>query len=167
MARGAAAGRRTGRSSGLRLIAAALSIVALTCGAARGRASLGGRYVTVEADRAHMGGAVRSTSAGTHMVHALTSISQGTVREFTRPDGTVFAVAWRGPARPDLRQILGVSFDTFQSSIVVSGRRRLRGPLAMRSDGLVVHSAGHPGAFWGFAYLPQALPPGFDVDALQ
>lgn len=157
---------RTKQVPGRRLATAAALMLAASCGAAA-QASLGGRYATVEADRAHMGGAMRSTSAGTHMVHALTSTSQGTVREFTRPDGTVFAVAWRGPARPDLRQILGASFDGFQSSITVRGGRRLRGPLAARGDALVVRSAGHPGAFWGFAYLPQALPSGFSVDDLQ
>ena len=102
------------------------------------------------------------------------------VREFQNNDGVVFAVAWRGPGRPDLRQLLGGAFDTFQAKVtapdsnttvtsngVVVHHGRSRHALIVEQSNLVVHSAGHPGAFFGYAYLPQQTPAGFSPDALQ
>ena len=104
----------------------------------------------------------------------------GIVREFVNGDGVVFAVAWRGPGRPDLRQLLGSAFDTFQAKVTapdsnttvasdgaVVHHGRLRRALVVEQRDLFVHSAGHPGAFFGFATLPQQTPPGFSPDALR
>ena len=130
-------------------------------------ATLGGAYASVEADRAHMAASLRSTPSATCVVHALTSANGGVTREFTRGDGTVFAVAWRGAGRPDLRQLLGSRFEAMQSDVVVHDRRRLRAPVAVDRSDLVVRSAGHLGLFWGFAYVPQLTPPGFSLGALK
>lgn len=113
------------------------------------------------------------------MLHTLTMPNGSVIREYMNDGGTVFAVTWRGPSRPDLRQLLGAAFDTFQeqvtapasddtaaSSGAVVHHGRLRRPLVVERSDLVVHSAGHPGAFFGFAYLPQQLPAGFTADAL-
>jgi hypothetical protein len=131
-------------------------------------ATLGGVYSSVESDRTHMVARMRSASAATYAVHTLTLPNQGEVREFTRSDGIVFAVAWKGPGRPDLRQLLGQQhFDTFQADNVPPQGRRTRRPLGVNRPDLIVHSAGHSGAFWGFAYLPQQTPSGFSTSELK
>ncbi len=143
----------------------AIGVAAGMIGSAAG-AVLGGTASSVEADRVHLAARMSSAAAGTHTTHTLTDVNGGVVREYARDDGTVFAVSWRGPARPDLRQLLGSRFDTFR--IASSGHRgRTRRPIAMRQGDLVVRSAGHPGAFFGVAYLADIVPPGFSPADLQ
>jgi hypothetical protein len=83
-----------------------------------------------------------------------------------RPDGVVFAVTWRGQGRPDLRQLLGDSFQTMQADNTPRGGRRTRTPLSVRRPDLMIQSGGHSGAFWGIAYLPKMAPAGFPVGDL-
>ncbi len=129
-------------------------------------AELGGDRRGVENDRAHFSAKLASATAATHTVHTLTSAAGDTIREFAGADGTVFAVAWDGPARPDLRQLLGAAFDTLQTEMT-SVRRRPRAAMVVTRGDLVVHSGGHPGAFHGVALLPTRVPPGFRPEALQ
>jgi hypothetical protein len=130
-------------------------------------ASLGGVYSSVESDRTHMVARMRSASAQSYQVHTMTLPNLGEVREFTGKDGIVFAVAWKGPGRPDLRQLLGPHFETFQEDNIPPQGRRTRRPMNVNRPDLIVHSAGHPGAFWGFAYLPQQTPSGFSSSDLK
>lgn len=129
-------------------------------------AALGGTYASVEADRVHLSARMTSTSTAGYAAHMLTAPNGGTVREFVRPDGTIFAVSWRGPARPDLRQLLGGRFEVFRTASA-GHRGRTRMPIAVREGDMVVRSAGHPGLFWGEAYLPGAVPAGFSADDLR
>jgi hypothetical protein len=129
-------------------------------------AHLGGPYASVEADRAHMTARIHSTAAATHTVHALTLGNGGIVKEYTRADGTVFAVTWRGPGRPDLRQLLGDHFSTMQTDNVRIGRR-VRRPMSVKRPDLIVQSGGHSGAFWGVAILPKLEPPGFSLSDIN
>ncbi|MHB8285044.1 MAG: DUF2844 domain-containing protein [Caulobacteraceae bacterium] len=138
---------------------AALTLVALACAPAA-HAALGHAAESVQADRLHMSAKLASTSAATYTVHSLTLANNGVVKEFAGADGVVFAVAWRGPGRPDLRQLLGDHFATLQADTAVAGGRRLRMPVAVNHSDFVVHSSGHPGAFWGQAYLPASIPAG-------
>jgi hypothetical protein len=139
--------------------------VALLCliGGLPARASLGGGRDSVDADGRHFAARMSTIGASTHTVNVLTMTNGEVVREFTRGDGVVFAVTWRGPARPDLRQLLGPRFDTIQADNVLGGGRRTRRPLAVRRPDFVLSSGGHPGAFWGVAYLPALAPAGFPV----
>lgn len=130
-------------------------------------ASLGGGRDSIDIDRRHLSAKISATAAATHTVHVLTMPNGEVVREFARSDGTVFAVTWRGPARPDLRQLLGPHFDTVQADNVLPGGRRTRRPLAVRRPDFEMTSGGHPGAFWGAAYLPALAPPGFSVKDLS
>lgn len=158
---------KLGRAGECALATGGVIVLALAA-AAPARAALGRGGASVEADRAHMA-ARRALSAGAaHTVNALTLPNgEGTIREFTRADGTVFAVSWQGPGRPDLRQLLGDHFDAYQAVAASPARRRMRAPVGVTSDALVVHSGGHPGAFFGFAYLPGALPDSFSLRDLQ
>jgi hypothetical protein len=131
-------------------------------------AVLGGSYNSVETDRLHMAAQARTSAAASFSVHALTLANGGVVREFTRADGTVFAVDWRGPGKPDLRQLLGTYFETMQADNAVPvGRRRTRRPPAVSRSDLVIQTAGHSGAFQGVAILPKLAPTGFSAADLK
>jgi hypothetical protein len=130
-------------------------------------AALGGTYNSVASDRAHFSARIVSASAATHTVHTLTLPNGGTVKEFTRPDGTVFAVSWRGRGRPDLRQLLGPWFDVMQADNAVRVGPPRRRPIGVSRSNFVVQSGGHSGAFWGVAMLPGASPAGLSANDLR
>jgi hypothetical protein len=130
-------------------------------------AALGGAYASVAADRAHFAAQAVSVPAGAHTVHTLTLPSGGTVKEYTRPDGTVFAVTWRGRGRPDLRQLLGPWFDVMQADNAVRTGPPRRRPISVSRSNFILQSGGHSGAFWGKALLPGVAPAGFAAKDLQ
>ncbi len=130
-------------------------------------ASLGGVASSIEVDRAHLAARSSTVVNAAYTVYVMTLPNGGTVKEFERSDGVVFGIAWRGPSRPDLRQLLGSRFAVMQSDVVVHGGRRLRAPLIDERSDFVLHSAGHSGAFVGSAYLPQLAPASFSVSDLQ
>jgi hypothetical protein len=130
-------------------------------------AALGGISASIEADRAHMAARSSTVVNAAYTVHIMTLPNGGTVKEFERRDGVVFGIAWQGPSRPDLRQLLGSRFQVLQSDISVHDGRRLRAPLTDERSDFVLHSAGHSGAFVGSAYLPQTAPAGFSTSDLH
>jgi hypothetical protein len=138
---------------------AALIALAL---AAPAHASLGASRETVEGDRAHMAASRTSRAASAYTVDIMALANGGTVKEYSRADGTVFAVTWMGSGRPDLRQLLGSRFSTLQADNVRKGPRTRR-PLSVNRTDIVVQSGGHSGAFWGVAILPGVAPAGFSA----
>lgn len=139
--------------------------VVLSATAVPGRAALGGDAISVETDRVQMKAQSRTLAARSYAVHELTTEAGTLVREYVSQDGKVFAVAWRGPQMPDLEQLFGVHFSTFQQAAGAS--RRGRGPLQINEPGLVVQSGGHMRSFGGRAYLPQMMPAGVSIDEIK
>jgi hypothetical protein len=128
-------------------------------------ATLGEMSTSVEADRASMKASTRVVPAANYSVHVIDSPSGTAVREYVSQDGMVFAVAWRGPLMPDLRQTLGRYFERY--SAAASAKRSGRGQVTVRESDLVVQSGGHMRAFSGRAYLPLLLPAGVTLDEVQ
>ncbi len=127
-------------------------------------ATLGQNVSSVDSDQTRLHAVARAaTTQSAYSVNLLTLPSGTVVREYVAPSGIVFGVAWEGPTLPDLKSMLGSSFDTY-----VSATTTRRGtPLAVSSSDLVVYSSGHLRAFAGHAYLPQAVPTGVDVGVIQ
>ena len=129
-------------------------------------AALGGDMASVDADQAAMNASERITaSSESYTVYEL-RVSTGTsVREYLSLDGKVFAVGWKGPLLPDLRLILGDYFKLYAESSPDQqgghGHRRINRP------DLVVESNGRMRAFFGHAYLPQAMPPDVAVSDIR
>jgi Protein of unknown function (DUF2844) len=128
-------------------------------------AELGGNVATIETDQQHMKGTRRITTTADYSVHEIQAESGTTVREFVSPQGTVFGVAWQGPWKPDMRQLLGAYFDQFVQAS--QNKRPRRGAVSVREPGLVVESGGHMRSFTGRAYLPQMMPENVDPAAIK
>jgi len=128
-------------------------------------AALGQPVASVASDQQHLGGERRSIAADAFSVEEITSASGTVVREFVSPAGQVFAISWRGPVRPDLRQLLGEHFAAFARAAAEAGHRRR--PLAVRTGELVVESGGHVRDFRGRAYLPALMPEGVSQAAVR
>jgi hypothetical protein len=98
-------------------------------------------------------------------VHELQTGTGGRLREYVSNSGTVFAVTWVSPARPDMHQILGSYFNEYAQAVQTS--RRHRGPVVVRSADLIVESGGHMRAFTGRAYAPTLMPEGVTANDIQ
>ncbi len=119
-------------------------------------AALGGTLETVQADRAQMRATLRLASHTGYQVHELVLASGTAVREYATAAGQVFGVAWQGPVKPDLSQLLGASFPR----LVAAGQLPHAGHrlLTLQAPDLVIESSGGMRNFSGMAYLPALLP---------
>lgn len=129
-------------------------------------AALGGDVSSVQADRTQMRAKVAaSSSMGSYTVHTMQTDAGTTVREYANTAGTVFAVTWQGPVKPDLNQLLGQYFSDFQQQAAAGriGRRRMK----VDKPNVVILSEGRMRLLAGKAYLPQAIPAGVNVDDLE
>ena len=131
-------------------------------------ASLGGDVASVEADRAKMQATLETTDRNLYSIHEIHVPNNVVVREFVSQSGGVFAVAWQGAARPDLRQLLGTYFDSFSKASQAKKAQRVgRGPLVIEQAGLVVEMSGHARSFLGRAYDPRTVPAGVSAAEIR
>jgi len=128
-------------------------------------AALGEPESSITDEVQHLKGSIKSTLRTNYRVHEIQLPSGTVLREFAAIDGKVFAVAWSGPAIPDLRQALGRYFDVYVTAAQAKhgGHRHLQ----IEQSEFVMQSSGHMRAFSGRAYLPQALPPGTSADEIR
>jgi hypothetical protein len=124
-------------------------------GTAPALAALGEAEATASNDAQRAGGSIHSIQRATYRVHEIQLPSGTVLREFVGADGTVFGVAWQGPAQPNLRQALGRYFDTYISA---QAGKHARGHVEVRQDGFVAQSHGHMRSFSGRAFLSDAVP---------
>jgi Protein of unknown function (DUF2844) len=144
---------------------AAMSFSALWYAAPPAMAALGDTAVSVSNDSARLKASLRVVGGANYDVHELTTPAGTTIREFVAPAGTVFAVAWRGPFKPDLRVMLGGYFDLYASAPRSAGSTRAQ--LAIDQQTLVVRAGGHMRAFSGLAWVPGLVPAGVNPGELQ
>jgi|SRR5665213_3881052 len=122
-------------------------------------ASLGGDVASVHNDQAKLQGTLQTTSKSSYDVHEIQGASGVVVREYVSRSGAVFGVAWQGRTPPDLRQVLGGSYDQYMQAVQAQRTQRHgHGPLLIQAPGLVVQTGGHMGALTGKAFIPQSLP---------
>lgn len=146
----------------LRRSAVLAGVMLVGLGAGPAVASLGGTSATVDADRAALRGEHSVSTATGYEVHEITTPGGGWVREYLTPEGTVFALSWRGPSIPDLQQLLGAYYTRFAQG-AATVRTRSRRHLVIEQPGLVVESHGRMRAFYGRAWDPTLLPQGFSA----
>ncbi|MQA41539.1 DUF2844 domain-containing protein [Rugamonas sp. FT29W] len=110
--------------------------------------------------------AAAGDSAAVYTVSQSTLDSGTVVREYMNADGVVFAVSWNGPALPDLRTLLG---DKFAVLTATAAKRPKAGhsQLAVEQQDVVIVSGGHMRAYAGHAWMPGALPAGFDTSVIE
>jgi hypothetical protein len=128
-------------------------------------AALGEPESTATEDARQLKGQIKSTEHLAYRVHEMTLPSGTVVREYAMPGGNVFAVAWSGPAMPNLNQTLGSYFGVFTDTAKARHAGRTR--LEIQHPDFVMQSGGHMRAFTGRAYLPQALPAGMTVEDIR
>ena len=128
-------------------------------------AALGEPEASAADDARQLKASIKATGRATYRVHEIQLPSGTVVREFATVGGTVFAIAWSGPAMPDLRQTLGRYFDGYVAA--ARAQPGSRHHFQIRQSALVVQSSGRMRAFSGRAYLPQAVPAGTSLDEIR
>lgn len=130
-------------------------------------ASLGGNAASVGVDQVRISARAHATApAGGGTLHTLTLANGGEVREYVNAAGVIYALRWTGPGKPDLQSLLGPHFAALQADNPITARHGLRrAPMVNRPD-LRIVTGGRTGAFWGYAWLPQNVPAGFDPASL-
>jgi hypothetical protein len=145
-------------------------ILASICYVTSAQAMLGGDGASVENDRVNMKveHAARQTLAtnGSYTVHETTLPSGIVVRQYVSNNDIVFAVTWNGPFIPNLKQLLGVHFDTMvarQAKQSNAGHRFF----SQHEADLVIESGGHQRSFSGRAYLSSVIPANVSEQEIQ
>jgi hypothetical protein len=106
---------------------------------------------------------VLRTSTGTKYTYSeFTTANNQRVREFIRPDGKVFGLAWQGPRPPDLQVLLGSYFGPWQEAIANGPHQSLHRS-QISTPSLVVEMAGPMGFVVGHAWAPALVPAGVDA----
>ena len=129
-------------------------------------AALGEDATSIPADRARLHGTLKTTQSEAYTVHEIDSASGTAVREYVSASGKVFAVAWQGPWRPNMRQLLATYFDQYKQAVQANSRAGRR-PLFIQQPGLVMQSGGHMRSFSGRAYIPAMLPQGVSAEEIR
>jgi hypothetical protein len=166
-----------GRRVPLILLAAAgllATAVATPCLASLGRApsTFTGTTTVHQARALAAGSATSGTNAGTnagtvgYSVSTTTLANGTTVREYVGADGVVFAVTWKGPFLPDLRELLGQHFATLTGESARHPKAG-RGQVRVAQPDVTIESGGHMRAYTGHAWINRLLPAGFDTDTLE
>lgn len=110
--------------------------------------------------------AAGADSAAVYTISQSTLDSGTVVREYMSADGVVFAVSWNGPALPDLRTLLGDKF-TVLTNTAAKRPKAGHSQLAVEQQDVVIVSGGHMRAYAGHAWIPGALPSGFDTSVIE
>jgi hypothetical protein len=110
-----------------------------------------------------------TSNAASYTVNETTLSSGTVVSEYVSAGNTVFGLSWRGPTIAPLQTLLGSYFPSYVQGLaaVHTANGGGHGPAAVHQSALVVETGGHMGAFYGRAYLPQALPQGVSADDIK
>jgi len=153
-------------SGEIKIAALLCAVLVAALGPRIAAATLGEPEITVQSDVAQLRASIKtSEDRASYRIHEIQLPGGTLLREFVAPDGNVFAVAWNGPTKPDLRQALGKYFDAFVSAPrpKFADRRHLQ----IKQGDLVVQGGGHMRAFSGRAYLASAIPSGVNLGDLH
>ncbi len=129
-------------------------------------ATLGEPEITVQTDVAQLRASIKSSEdRASYRIHEIQLPGGTLLREFVAPNGNVFAVAWNGPTKPDLRQALGKYFDAYVSA--PKSKYADRRHVNIQQGDLVLQGSGHMRALSGRAYLASAIPSGVNLGDLH
>jgi hypothetical protein len=102
-----------------------------------------------------------------YTINEIHTAAGGVITEYVSPAGVVFGISWRSPIMPDLHELLGIYFPTFERAAVASRGSGRRGPIGIDSPDLVLQSSGRMRDYRGRAYVPGLLPPDVAGEAIQ
>jgi hypothetical protein len=132
-------------------------------------AALGDSFQSVDADQDAMKTTASVIEAHSFTVYEMRSPVGTVVREYvSKVDGRVFAITWRGPFMPELKQLLGSYFEQYSKVAKLQRENHVgRHPLNIQEPRLVFQTAGHMLGYYGRAYDPGLLPSAVSANDIQ
>lgn len=87
------------------------------------------------------------------------------LKQFTNKEGKVFALSWNGLSIPDLKMVLGKYYPFYSNAQFPEQiKHQARRSIQIRTPQLILQSSGLIQYKKGFAYDPNILPSGFNMD---
>jgi hypothetical protein len=113
-------------------------------------------------------GAAQNPGAPLYNVYTATTDGGTAVNEYATPEGTIFAVTWRGPMPPNLQQLFGSYYTRYQAAAAAADGAQLNDHRHqnLSRDDLVVTAISRQRYFRGRAYVRSLVPPGVAIDDL-
>ncbi len=130
-------------------------------------AALGGDASSVAADQSALRGDLSSVETPRYRIREISTASGMRVREYADAGGVIFAVAWSGPALPDLRQLLGGYYGEYSAALLDRKPRGIHRSVVVAARSVNVELAGHMRAYSGRAYLPAQIPAGVPIQEIR
>jgi len=141
--------------------------IALIFGGPKLWASLGDDESGINSDTNKLSAVQKSAVAhSAYKVHRL-QLTTATVNEYASPSGKIFAVTWRGIAKPDLSVLLGAYYQEYVSAVKDNGRPRGRRATSLVTNHTKIEISGHMRDVRGRASIPSLVPAGVKVETLQ
>ncbi len=127
-------------------------------------AELGGDESSVLRQQARMKATHSAIPAAQFTMHELRRADGSTIREYLGANGTVFAVAWDTRYKPNLQELFGTSYPTYDAAVRDEMRRPgVRRQFGMKQPQLVVFATSNQQrVFRGRAWVPTLVPAGLD-----
>lgn len=147
----------------LRVLATAAGVMI----ASQAHATLGEKIDSGSVSQSRLVASTATITQGSYTDNARTLESGVVIHEYSRADGTVFAVAWKGKVMPDMKELLGTYFSQYIKRDNSTPQAGGLSQLSTTGSDLVVSSSGRLGAFSGLIYVPSLVPAGVDVEHLQ
>ncbi len=137
-------------------------------------AGLGESARTLPSDRKVVQGATQNatgSSVSPYTLYSVTTDGGTSVNEYAGPQGTIFAVTWRGPMPPNLQQLFGSYYAQYQAAAAAAaaadgGRQSDRHHQHLSNDDLVVAASAHQRYYQGRAFVRSLVPAGVAVGDL-
>ncbi len=148
-------------------VCAIAGLAAVLCTFRSGGASLGGSADSIEQDRRSVGAEETTTTLGNGFEVWELRSAASSVREYIGPSGVVFGIAWNGPTRPDLAQLLGRYDEKYEEALRSASREPGRPFVKVDANGLLVEQWGHIRDLRGRAYVADLLPSGVSPDVIK
>jgi hypothetical protein len=128
-------------------------------------------FLTTSHAHAALGERASPSQSGPYTVRE-SAVGGVKIREYAAPDGTIFAITWRGLGHPDLTPFLGSYYAEYEAMNrnAAAGRKKRTNRLAHSSvstQHVVVRKFGHLRSARGLAYVPALLPKGVEPGELQ
>jgi hypothetical protein len=138
-------------------------------------AGLGESAPSLPSDRKVVHSALQNSSADSsasqYTLYTVTTDGGTSVNEYASPQGTIFAVTWRGPMPPNLQQLFGTYYAQYQVAVAAAaasdsasqGDHRHQN---LSNDDLVVTATARQRYYRGRAFVRSLVPSGVVVDDL-
>ena len=112
----------------------------------------------------------KQSSAGASFTTREAVTEYGTVTEYVRTDGVVFAITWKGIEQPNLKEILGAYFFEYKTARNQDRQSKQRGHKKLsstQSSRVLVSRFGNMRNMRGKAVAKDLMPEGLQIGEIQ